>query len=159
MSIYRWLHNKNQTLIRCTVPPGMTWPTSCTVRTESFSSVSTRITLWLSPLMDSTAFPGGGTSISGGLQDKCASATLYPDSLAQDRRPFVSIFTPTTSGEGAFWWRGSDSFTAIKCGKIMVCWIISLFSVCHNKNSQWSKTRNKWWNKKVDCFSFHKVQW
>lgn len=44
--------------------------------------MSTRITPWLNPLMDSTAFPGGGTSISGGLRGKDASSSLYPDGLA-----------------------------------------------------------------------------
>ncbi|TNN53975.1 hypothetical protein EYF80_035799 [Liparis tanakae] len=68
-------HDKHKAVLvgntKHTTLDGMTCPTSCTVRTESFSSVSTRITLWLSPPMDSTAFPGGATPISGGLQDSC----------------------------------------------------------------------------------------
>lgn len=48
-------------------PPGMTEPTSCSVRTDSFSSESIRITPWLRSCMDNTPRPGGVLPSSTGL--------------------------------------------------------------------------------------------
>lgn len=48
-------------------PPGMTWPTSCTVSAEFLSSVLTRMTPWLSPPMDRMARAGRGAPGIPGL--------------------------------------------------------------------------------------------
>lgn len=54
-------------------PPGMTEPTSCSVRTDSFSSESIRITPWLRSCMDNTPRPGGvlpsSTGLGGGQEE------------------------------------------------------------------------------------------
>lgn len=52
------------------LPPGIICPTSCTVNTDNFSSVSTLITPKLRQFMDNTAFPGGGPPSSEGLEDR-----------------------------------------------------------------------------------------
>lgn len=51
-------------------PPGITEPTSCSVRTDSFSSESIRITPWLRSCMDKTPRPGGATPSSTGLEEQ-----------------------------------------------------------------------------------------
>lgn len=49
-------------------PPGMTWPTSCTVRAEFLSSVLTLMTPWLRPPMDRMARAGRGAPGTPGLR-------------------------------------------------------------------------------------------
>lgn len=48
-------------------PPGMTWPTSCTVRAEFLSSVLTLMTPWLRPPMERMARAGSGAPGNPGL--------------------------------------------------------------------------------------------
>lgn len=48
----------------------MTEPTSCSVRTDSFSSESIRMTPWLRSCMDKTPRPGGVLPSSTGLEEQ-----------------------------------------------------------------------------------------